>query len=57
MFTVPHIPKIEGLKDFKGKIMHSKEYKHGEEFKDKKVLVIGGSFTGIEIAANVSKYA
>ena len=36
-----NIPKFEGMNDFKGKIIHSKQYKDFKEFEDKTVLVVG----------------
>lgn len=38
-------------------IIHSSQYRTHHQFKDKKVAVIGGSFSSLEIAADVSKSA
>lgn len=57
IFSVPHIPDIPGLKNFKGNYIHSRYYRSGQSYKGKRVLVIGGSYTGIELASNISKYA
>ena len=46
MFDRPFFPQISGLKDFQGEVIHSHDYKSAERFKGKKVIVIGGSFTG-----------
>uniref|UniRef100_A0A6B2L5Z6 Flavin-containing monooxygenase n=1 Tax=Arcella intermedia TaxID=1963864 RepID=A0A6B2L5Z6_9EUKA len=51
----PAIPDLPGLKDFKGKLMHSSEYKSNNEFTGKRVLVVGGSYSGAEIAAQISQ--
>uniref|UniRef100_A0A803M3S3 Flavin-containing monooxygenase n=1 Tax=Chenopodium quinoa TaxID=63459 RepID=A0A803M3S3_CHEQI len=45
-----YIPDIPGLKDFKGDVLHSSEYKSGREFKDKNVLVVGCGNSGMEIS-------
>ncbi|XP_021769473.1 probable indole-3-pyruvate monooxygenase YUCCA10 [Chenopodium quinoa] len=45
-----YIPKIPGLKDFKGDIIHSTEYKSGREFQDKDVLVVECGNSGMEIS-------
>lgn len=37
----PHKPAIEGMSRFKGKVIHSSEYKTQSVFEDKKVLVMG----------------
>ncbi|KAJ3255555.1 hypothetical protein HK103_006191 [Boothiomyces macroporosus] len=46
-YAVPKIPNIRGLQDFKGRIIHSQEYRNPI---DKSVLVVGGSFSGKDIA-------
>lgn len=39
----PHRPRLEGRSRFKGKVLHSSEYKHQRSLEDKKVLIIGKS--------------
>lgn len=41
-FSVPHLPKIKGQKIFKGRQMHSHNYRTPEGFAGENVLVIGG---------------
>jgi cation diffusion facilitator CzcD-associated flavoprotein CzcO len=59
-YTVPHIPDIKGVgnwnKAYPGSIIHSKAYRKPEEFTDKKVLIIGNSASGVDIAAQVSRF-
>lgn len=57
IFATPSIPNIPGLESFPGKIIHSKDYKSGGEFEGLKVLTVGGSFSGVEIAADVTNHA
>ena len=57
IFNKSYIPDIDGLDKFKGGVKHSKFYKNGQDYAGKKVLVLGGSLTGVEVASNVSKYA
>ncbi|MDX1961094.1 MAG: NAD(P)/FAD-dependent oxidoreductase, partial [Leptospiraceae bacterium] len=49
----PKIPKWKGQEKFKGKILHSKEYRNGKEFKGKKVLLVGAGNTGGELAIDL----
>ncbi|MDX1958911.1 MAG: hypothetical protein SFU98_10075, partial [Leptospiraceae bacterium] len=42
-----------GQEKFKGKILHSKEYRNGKEFKGKKVLLVGAGNTGGELAIDL----
>lgn len=57
IFNVSYIPDIEGLKNFKGNYIHSRYYRDGQQYKGKRVLVLGGSYTGVELVSNISKYA
>ena len=41
---IKNIPKFEGMNDFKGKIIHSKQYKDFKGLENKTVLVIGRTF-------------
>uniref|UniRef100_A0A7N4PJY8 Dimethylaniline monooxygenase [N-oxide-forming] 3 n=1 Tax=Sarcophilus harrisii TaxID=9305 RepID=A0A7N4PJY8_SARHA len=55
----PNLPKdnFSGLKEFKGKYFHSREYKGPEEFKGKRVLVIGLGNSASDIAIELSHTA
>ncbi|MGK7948891.1 MAG: flavin-containing monooxygenase [Xenococcaceae cyanobacterium] len=48
-------PKFEG--EFKGEIIHSKDYKKPEQLRGKKVLVIGGGNSACDIAAEAARVA
>ncbi|KAJ0742669.1 putative indole-3-pyruvate monooxygenase [Helianthus annuus] len=50
------IPEVDGLSDFKGEVIHSTEYKSGEGYENKKVLVVGSGNSGMEIALDLSNY-
>lgn len=54
-----HSPKTAewpGMKAFKGKIIHSRDYRNGAEFKGQNVLVVGAGNTGGEIAIDLHEY-
>jgi len=57
-FDVPHIPSVSGIeawnKTHPGSITHSKFYRHPSDFVDKKVIVVGNSASGVDIAAQIS---
>lgn len=53
-FSTPSIPKIEGLERFKGKILHSKDYKKVKDFNNLNILVVGNSYSGTEIASELA---
>lgn len=50
------VPDIDGLSEFKGEVIHSTEYKSGEGFEKKKVLVVGCGNSGMEIAYDLSTF-
>lgn len=52
----PFMPDWKGKNSFKGKIIHSSEYKNGSEFKGKNVLVVGFGNSGGEIAIDLHEH-
>ncbi|KAJ0622787.1 putative indole-3-pyruvate monooxygenase [Helianthus annuus] len=50
------IPDIEGLKDFSGEVIHAKDYKSGQKYAGKKVLVVGCGNSGMEVSLDLSNY-
>lgn len=58
-YTVPSLPNIRGIKDWdqanKGVISHSKSYRRPEPFANKKVLIVGNSASGTDIASQIAK--
>uniref|UniRef100_A0A0D9XM99 Flavin-containing monooxygenase n=1 Tax=Leersia perrieri TaxID=77586 RepID=A0A0D9XM99_9ORYZ len=55
--TVPLVPKLRGIGNWKGKQMHSHNYRTPEPFQDQIVIVIGLGASGVDIAREVSKVA
>ncbi|KIX08983.1 uncharacterized protein Z518_00061 [Rhinocladiella mackenziei CBS 650.93] len=59
-YTVPYVPDIKGIAGwnaaYPGAIIHSKAYRNPEDFKDKKVIVVGNSASGLDIVAQIGKY-
>ena len=54
--NVPRIPDWPGKDLFQGRIVHSRNYKNPEPFKDQRVLVIGMGNTGAEIALDLANH-
>lgn len=52
-----HIPDFPGLSAFKGKVLHSHDYRHPAGFEDKKVLIIGIGNSGGDMAVELSRVA
>lgn len=49
----PMMPDIAGLNDYRGKALHSRDYKNAEPFVGKSVLVVGSGNSGAEIALDL----
>ena len=47
------MPEIQGLREFKGDVIHACQYKCGERFKGKKVLVVGCGNSGMELSLDL----
>ncbi|KAL9431226.1 hypothetical protein AB3S75_026415 [Citrus x aurantiifolia] len=50
------MPGIEGLADFGGEVIHACDYKSGEKYKGKKVLVVGCGNSGMELSLDLSNH-
>ncbi|KAL3365080.1 hypothetical protein AABB24_010300 [Solanum stoloniferum] len=50
------VPDIEGLKEFGGEVIHACDYKSGEKFSGKKVLVVGCGNSGMEVSLDLCNH-
>lgn len=50
-------PDIPGLKEFKGKMMHSAQYDEGFDLEGKKVAVLGAGSSGVQIVSKIQPKA
>lgn len=50
------VPKFEGTDEFQGPIVHTSHYRSGDEFWDKKVLVVGCGNSGMEVCLDLYNY-
>ncbi|KAE9463792.1 hypothetical protein C3L33_04291, partial [Rhododendron williamsianum] len=50
------VPEIDGLKEFSGEVIHVSEYKSGEKFAGKRVLVVGCGNSGMEVSLDLCNY-
>lgn len=59
-YDVPYIPSVPGIEawnaQYPNRITHSKFYRLPENYKGKKVIVVGNSASGVDIGAQVAKY-
>lgn len=57
VYSDPHIPWFPGEDCFKGKVMHSHQYRTNKSFEDQRVLVVGLGNTAGDIACDLSMAA
>lgn len=50
------VPNIEGLIEFGGEVIHACDYKSGEKFSGKKVLVVGCGNSGMEVSLDLCNH-
>ncbi|EEC13134.1 dimethylaniline monooxygenase, putative [Ixodes scapularis] len=53
----PNVPTFKGMEKFKGKIVHTHSLKDAEQFKDRRVVVVGIGNSGIDAAVDASRVA
>ncbi|MFL1375972.1 MULTISPECIES: flavin-containing monooxygenase [unclassified Nocardiopsis] len=53
-FTRPHRPALPGLADFTGTVLHAAEYRSPAPFAGRRVVVVGGGNSGVQIAAELA---
>ncbi|KAJ5280310.1 hypothetical protein N7478_005682 [Penicillium angulare] len=60
-FTVPYLPDVPGIqawdKAYLGAISHSKFYDSAQYFRDRKVVVVGNSASGLDIGAQINEFS
>lgn len=56
-YTVGHIPHIPGIESFHGRCIHSHQYRIPEVYAGKRICILGASWSGIDIAIEISQYA
>ena len=55
-FSTPNMPTFEGVESFSGRLLHSHEFRNAREFKDKDVLIVGGSYSAEDIGPQCHKF-
>ncbi|NUU75376.1 flavin-containing monooxygenase [Paenibacillus xylanilyticus] len=56
-FVNPRIPDIPGMDQFKGEMLHAKDYRNEAEFKNKRIVVVGGGNSAVQIAVELARAA
>jgi indole-3-pyruvate monooxygenase len=50
------VPQVKGRGRFEGEVLHSSEYKSGERFKGKRLLVVGCGNSGMEMCLDLCEH-
>lgn len=51
--SIPKIPHMDGIENFRGEVIHSAEFTTGAKYKGKKVLVVGTGNSGHDVAQDL----
>ena len=57
VFNNPQMPAIDGMDSFGGEMMHSKDFRHPNQVKGKRVMVVGNGPSGTDISVAVGSAA
>ncbi len=53
----PSMPTYPGLEDFKGEVRHTVTYRHADELRGRRVLIVGAGNSGVDIACEAARNA
>lgn len=54
-WKTPNCPKYPGWEKFKGRQLHTGEYKNADEFIGKHVIIVGGGISAVQLLGEISK--
>ena len=57
VFDNPQLPQIEGVDRFSGDIMHSRDFRHPDQIRGKRAMVVGNGPSGADIAVAAGQVA
>ncbi len=57
VFDNPQLPEIEGMDRFGGDIMHSRDFRHPDQIRGKRAMVVGNGPSGTDIAVAAGQVA
>jgi len=55
-FSSPNVPYYPGFESFNGRILHAHDFRDAREFVDKKILILGTSYSAEDIGSQCWKY-
>lgn len=55
-FSTPNVPYFEGVENFPGRVLHAHDFRDACEFEDKRLLLVGSSYSAEDIGTQCFKY-
>ncbi|EDQ86337.1 uncharacterized protein MONBRDRAFT_28269 [Monosiga brevicollis MX1] len=55
-FSTPNAPYFPGLERFPGRVLHAHDFRDALEFKDRRILIVGASYSAEDIGLQLHKY-
>ncbi|WP_024795982.1 flavin-containing monooxygenase [Tomitella biformata] len=55
-FSTPNVPHFKGIDHFPGRVLHAHDFRDAREFTDKRVLLVGSSYSAEDIGSQCYKY-
>ena len=55
-FSTPNVPHYQGFEKFNGRILHAHDFRDAREFTDKRILILGSSYSAEDIGSQCWKY-
>jgi len=55
-FSVPHFPSYPGIDTYTGQLLHSHDFRDASTYKDKRIVLVGSSYSAEDIALQLYKY-
>lgn len=56
-YHLPHVPELDGLETFTGRVTHSHDYRRPDPFVGRRVAVLGAKSSGVDISAELAGHA
>ena len=54
-WKTPHCPKYPGWEKFRGRQLHTGEYKNADDFIGKHIIIVGGGISAVQLLGEISK--
>ena len=53
-FCIPDMPTLRGAGSFRGTIEHSSQYQGAAQYRGQRVMVLGASYSGLDLASELA---